>query len=84
MATPKLFMDAHVDAAITEQLRLRHVNVLTTQEDGADELDDEALLDRATAIGRLTFTQDRIFWRLLGFDSASSWIFPASYLVDCS
>ena len=53
-----LYMDVHVPAAITEGLRLRGVDVLTAQEDGRRRLPDQALLDRATALGRVLFTQD--------------------------
>ena len=53
-----LYMDVHVPAAITEGLRLRGVQVLTAQEDGKRRLPDDALLDRATALGRVLFTQD--------------------------
>jgi hypothetical protein len=42
-----LYMDVHVPFAITAGLRLRGVDVLTAQEDGAAELDDDLLLDRA-------------------------------------
>ena len=51
-------MDVHVHAAITEGLRLRGGDVLTAQEDGRRCLPDPALLDRATALGRVLFTQD--------------------------
>ena len=54
----KLYMDVHVRRAVTNGLRLRGVDVLTAQEDGARELGDPALLDRATALGRILFTQD--------------------------
>ena len=54
----KLYMDVHIRRAVTNGLRLRGVDVLTAQEDGAGELDDPALLDRATALGRILFTQD--------------------------
>jgi hypothetical protein len=52
-------MDHHVPRAITAGLRSRQVDVLTAAEDGATELDDRALLDRATALGRVLFSQDR-------------------------
>jgi hypothetical protein len=51
-------MDVNVHRAITEGLRLREVDILTAQEDGAGRLADAALLDRATALGRVLFTQD--------------------------
>ncbi|MCA1613179.1 MAG: DUF5615 family PIN-like protein [Acidobacteria bacterium] len=54
----KLYMDVHVRRAVTNGLRLRGVDVLTAQEDGARELDDPALLERATTLGRVLFTQD--------------------------
>lgn len=54
----RLYVDVHVRRAITEGLRLRGVDVLTAQEDGAREFDDPDLLERATALGRVLFTQD--------------------------
>jgi predicted nuclease of predicted toxin-antitoxin system len=54
----KLYMDVHVRRAVTNGLRLRGVDVLTAQEDGASELSDPQLLDRATALGRILFSQD--------------------------
>jgi len=41
-----LYMDVHVHRAITDRLRQCRVDVLTAQEDGADRLDDDELLDR--------------------------------------
>jgi len=59
--TVALYMDAHVHAAITEQLRRRGVDVLTAQEDGSDDLLDEELLARSTTLGRVMFTFDLRF-----------------------
>lgn len=53
-----LYMDQHVPRAITLGLRLRGIDVLTAFEDNASTLDDPDLLDRATQLGRLLFTQD--------------------------
>ncbi len=52
------YMDHHVPRAITLGLRLRGVDVRTAYEDGASELDDAALLDRASELGRVLFTRD--------------------------
>ncbi|MBX3439219.1 MAG: DUF5615 family PIN-like protein [Planctomycetaceae bacterium] len=60
MSVP-LYMDVHVHAAITEQLELRKVDVLTAQDDSRADSDDERLLDRATELGRALFSQDRDF-----------------------
>ena len=51
-------MDQNVPRAITNGLRLRGVNVLTAFEDGAAELDDPALLERAGELHRVLFTRD--------------------------
>jgi predicted nuclease of predicted toxin-antitoxin system len=51
-------MDVHVPAAITRGLLLRRVDVLTAQIDGTTELEDPHLLDRATTLGRVLFSQD--------------------------
>ena len=56
-----LYMDAHVHAAVTEQLRRRGVDVLTAQEDGSGDLLDEELLARSTTLGRVMFTFDLRF-----------------------
>ncbi len=53
-----LYMDVHIPRAISVGLRARGVEVITAQEDGAAELDDAALLDRATEIGCPLYTQD--------------------------
>ena len=58
------YMDVHVPSAITEGLRRRGIDVLTSQEDGTREADDEVLLTRATGFGRLLFTQDEDFLKL--------------------
>jgi predicted nuclease of predicted toxin-antitoxin system len=54
----KIYMDVHVKRAVTDGLRLREVDVLTAREDGAVEFEDPALLDRATELGRVLFSQD--------------------------
>lgn len=51
-------MDVHVPYAVTLGLRLRHVDVVTAQEDGSAMLSDSRLLDRATALNRALFTED--------------------------
>ena len=53
-----LYMDVHVPAAITRGLLLRGVDVITAQIDGTARLGDPALLDRASALGRVLFSQD--------------------------
>ena len=57
------YMDVHVPYAITTELRLRGVDVLTAQEDGAARQNDARLLDRALALGRVLVTQDFGFLR---------------------
>ena len=52
------FMDVHVPSAVTEGLRRRDVDTLTSQEDGTQESEDAALLQRATDLSRALFTQD--------------------------
>jgi len=52
------YMDHHVPRAITLGLRVRGVDALTAHEDGTSELDDAALLDRASELGRVLFTRD--------------------------
>jgi len=56
-----LYMGVHVPFAITSGLRLRGVDVLTSQEDGTTRLADDKLLDRATSLRRVIFTRDKDF-----------------------
>lgn len=56
-----LYMDVHVPLAVTSGLRRRGVDILTSQEDSSQEFNDEALLRRATELGRVLFTQDDDF-----------------------
>ena len=51
-------MDVHVRRAVTIGLRLRSIDVVTAQEDGAAELDDRLLLERATELNRVLVSQD--------------------------
>jgi hypothetical protein len=51
-------MDVHVKAAITAGVRRRGIDVLTAQDNESTRLEDEALLDRATALQRVLFSQD--------------------------
>ncbi len=54
-------MDVHVPLAITEGLRRRGVDVLRAQDDGTERLEDTDLLDRASVLQRVLFTQDDDF-----------------------
>jgi len=54
----KLYMDHHVPRAITEGLRSRGVDVITSFEDSTNEWGDSELLDRASQLGCVLFTQD--------------------------
>ena len=54
----RLYMDVHVRRPVTTGLRRRQVEVLTAQEDGTSQWDDDQLLDRAMEAGRVLFIQD--------------------------
>jgi predicted nuclease of predicted toxin-antitoxin system len=56
-----LYMDEHVHRSITIGLRLRNIDVITVQEDGRTGSRDLQILDRATELGRIMFTQDDDF-----------------------
>jgi len=51
-----LYMEVHVPAA-TRALRRRGADVMRAQEDGASRLPDAKLLDRASAMRRIVFSQ---------------------------
>jgi hypothetical protein len=61
-------MDVHVPYAISIGLRLRGIDVLTSQDDSTTQLADPDLLERASALGRAMFTQEKDFLRV-----ASEW-----------
>jgi len=56
--TIALNMAHNVPRAITAGLQRREVDVLSAYEDGAHELEDAALLDRAQELGRVLFSRD--------------------------
>src|SRR4051812_32703471 len=58
-------MDVHVHGAITDGLPSRGIDVLTAQDDGTTRWDDSDLLDRATVLERVLFTNDRDFPRIV-------------------
>ncbi len=53
-----LYMDQHVPLAISKGLRRRGIDVLTTQDDGTERMEDARLLDRTTELGRVLFSED--------------------------
>ena len=67
-----IYMDVHVPLAIADQLRRRGIDVLTAFEDDCCQLPDDQLLQRATQLGRVLFTQDIRFkvlaenWQIKG------------------
>lgn len=54
-------MDEHVSKAITMGLLAKGVDVITAQDSGARQTDDIELIRRATAVGRVLFTNDKGF-----------------------
>lgn len=54
----RLYMDHNVPRVITVGLKSRNVDVITAFEDGASDLDDPELLDRAKELRRILFTRD--------------------------
>ena len=58
------YMDVQVPAAITEGLARRGIDVLTSQDDGTRETDDDLLLQKAATLSRILVTQDEDFLRI--------------------
>lgn len=71
MMAVAFYMDEQVESAITRGLRRRGVDVLRVQDDGHDSTDDEIILDRAAALGRVVFTRDDDFLTLAHTRSSS-------------
>ncbi len=53
-----LYIDHNVPSPIVAGLRKRGVDVITCLDDDTTTLDDDLLLDRATLLGRVLFTED--------------------------
>jgi predicted nuclease of predicted toxin-antitoxin system len=53
----RLYMDEGVQGPITRGLRGRGVDVLTVQDDARQAAPDPEVLQRATELGRILFTQ---------------------------
>jgi len=60
----RFFTDVHVPKAIVAGLRARGVDVVTAQDASAANLEDEALLQRASDDCRVLFTQDKDFLQI--------------------
>jgi hypothetical protein len=58
------YMDHQFNASVTRGLRARGIDVLTAFEDGAEQLDDDVLLTRATNQNRVLVTHDKGFLRI--------------------
>jgi predicted nuclease of predicted toxin-antitoxin system len=56
-----LYMDEHVDPAVTRGLRRRGIEVHTVQEEGQRHTPDPVILDRALANGWTVFSMDEDF-----------------------
>lgn len=56
-----LYADENVNRAIVQGLRLRGVDILSVHEEGRTGDSDEQVLDRATELRRVLFTQDDDF-----------------------
>ena len=54
----RFYMDVHIPAAITQQLRIRAVDVLAATEEKTNHLSDSELLATATKLNRVIFTHD--------------------------
>ena len=54
----QFYFDQHVPKVIADGLQSRGVDVLTAFEDGSSELEDDQLLERATLLKRILFSQD--------------------------
>jgi hypothetical protein len=69
------YMDVHVAAAITEGLRRRGIDVLTSQQDGTRRASDDVLLRRSTQLGRVLVTQDEDFLVIAASWQDAGWEF---------
>lgn len=67
-----LYIDHNVPDAVARGLRRRSVDVIVAREDGYDRAPDDQLLQHASDLGRIVFTQDEDFlvigpqWNAIG------------------
>jgi len=54
----QLYFDHNAPRPVLDGLRVRGVNVISAFEDASHRLPDPELLDRATSLGRVLFSQD--------------------------
>ena len=59
-----LSTDHNIKRESVTGLRQRHVNVLTAAEDGAEQMDDQHVLERATQLARILCSEDKDFFRI--------------------
>lgn len=59
-----LYFDQHVPGPVARGLRSRGVDVLTADEDGNRDMEDELLLTGATLLGRVLMSNDADFRRI--------------------
>ena len=67
----RFYLDVHIPKAIVQGLRLRGVDALTAQDDGSKCLADEAMIERATALGRVLVPSDHDFLAIADACSAA-------------
>ena len=53
-----LYMDEHIDSAITDGLPRRNIDVITVQDEHREGAPDDVVLDRATELERVLFSRD--------------------------
>jgi len=62
--TLTLYADNNIRDEIVHGLRARGIDVLMAREESNERLRDDLLLDRATSLGRVFFTEDSDFFRI--------------------
>ena len=71
-----LYFDHNARPQIADGLRRRDVDVLLAREDGAERMADERLLERATSLGRVVFTEYKAFLAI-----ANRWLEPRPHFA---
>lgn len=56
--TRRFYFDQHMARSIARGLRRREIDVLTTQDEGTEESDDDNLFSRAVELNRIMVTED--------------------------
>ena len=82
--SPTFYFDHNMPEAALHELRRQGVSMLSAKEDGMAEADDESLMERASALGRVMVTEDDDFTRITARWQREGREFPGLLIIPQS